>query len=205
MNARLLNDNDQHHYLDNDQHHPYHKITDHTVSTSSSTNRSAYHNNSHHSLTHIPQSMPIRKNMTIITIDILIHVKDINDKMITLQYLYQLDMRSYSNNNRYTTPINSDDLNINNDYYTCSLNIDNKFSVDYHDKDEDDRNDNNNDGNDNDYIKIAGIDENDNKDDNDHDHMKIMMYGLIKDDVKLFCDRYYFSETVCSNVYTKVR
>jgi ABC-type transport system involved in multi-copper enzyme maturation permease subunit len=65
-------------------------------------------------------------------------VKDINDQMIALQYLYQFNMRIYSNKHSYRTPINSgDNLIKNNDYYTCSLTSDNKCSINNHDKDDD--------------------------------------------------------------------
>ena len=83
MNAGLLNDNN-HHLV-------------------------SYHNNSHQNLTHIRQSVPIGKNSTLITIDILIHVKDINDQMISLQYLYLLNMHIYSNKISNMMPIDSGD------------------------------------------------------------------------------------------------
>ena len=167
MNAGLLNDNN-HHLV-------------------------SYHNNSHQNLTHIRQSVPIGKNITLITIDILIHVKDINDQMISLQYLYLLNMHIYSNKISNMIPIDSgDNLNNNNDNYTCLLTSDNKCSIYNHDKDEDKSNHN------------YGNNDNDDNDD-DNDDVRIKMYGMINDDVKLFCDRYYLSETVCSNVYTKVR
>ena len=167
MNAGLLNDNN-HHLV-------------------------SYHNNSHQNLTHIRQSVPIGKNSTLITIDILIHVKDINDQMISLQYLYQFNMHIYSNKISNMMPIDSgDNLNNYNDNYTCSLTSDNKCSIYNHDKDEDKSNHN------------YGNNDNDDNDD-DNDDVRIKMYGMINDDVKLFCDRYYLSETVCSNVYTKVR